>query len=380
MTTETPQLNEHKQNCDSASAEEKRACIMPSASKFAAGKQEYPPMHNGEFNTSPIAIYTSEDNIVSLDVKLENETVWLSQEQMATLFDRDRTVIGRHINNVFKEGELQKELVCAKFAHTEKLGRWDGRTQTAYTDFYNLDVIISVGYRVKSKRGTQFRIWANRVLKDYIVKGYAINDKIRIEHYNELKNVVRLLAHTVHSQEKLTDEQSKGLFSVVSDYVYALDTLDRYDYQQLTIENTTKEERFQATYENAMEAILSLKEKFGESKLFANEKDNSFKSSIGQIYQTFGGMELYPSIEEKAAMLLYLVTKNHSFSDGNKRIAAMLFLWFMERNGILYRTDGSKRIADNTLVALTLMIAESRTEEKDIMVKVVVNLINQQNQ
>ena len=377
---EAPQLNEHKQSCDSASAEDKRACIMPSDSKFAKGKAEYPPMHTAMFDAAPIVIYTSEDNVVSLDVKLENETVWLSQEQMAALFDRDRTVIGRHINNVFKEGELQKELVCAKIAHTEKLGRWDGRTQTAYTELYNLDVIISVGYRVKSKRGTQFRIWANRVLKDYIVKGYAINDKIRIEHYNELKNVVRLLAHTVDSQEKLTDEQSKGLFSVVSDYVYALDTLDRYDYQQLTIENTTKEERFHATYENAMEAILSLKEKFGESKLFANEKDNSFKSSIGQIYQTFGGVELYPSIEEKAAMLLYLVTKNHSFSDGNKRIAAMLFLWFMERNGILYRTDGSKRIADNTLVALTLMIAESRTEEKDIMVKVVVNLINQQNQ
>lgn len=355
MPTETPQLNEHN-------------------------KAEYPPMHNGEFDTSPIAIYTSEDNTISLDVKLENETVWLSQAQMSLLFDKDRTVIGRHINNVFKEGELQKELVCAKIAHTEKLGRWEGRTQTAYTEYYNLDVIISVGYRVKSKRGTQFRIWANRVLKDYIVKGYAINDKIRIEHYNELKDVVRLLAHTVHSQEKLTDEQSKGLFSVVSDYVYALDTLDRYDYQQLIIENTTKEERFHATYENAMEAILNLKDKFGESKLFANEKDNSFKSSIGQIYQTFGGAELYPSIEEKAAMLLYLVTKNHSFSDGNKRIAAMLFLWFMERNGILYRTDGSKRIADNTLVALTLMIAESRTEEKDIMVKVVVNLINQQNQ
>ena len=337
-------------------------------------------MHNGEFEASPIVIYTSEDNVISLDVKLENETVWLSQSQMATLFDRDRTVIGRHINNVFKEGELQKELVCAIFAHTEKLGRWDGRTQTAYTEFYNLDVIISVGYRVKSKRGTQFRIWANRVLKDYIVKGYAINDKIRIEHYKELKDVVRLLANTVHSQEKLSDEQSTGLLSVVTDYVYALDTLDRYDYQQLTIENTTKEERFHATYENAMEAILNLKDKFGESNLFANEKDNSFKSSIGQIYQTFGGAELYPSVEEKAAMLLYLVTKNHSFSDGNKRIAAMLFLWFMERNGILYRADGSKRIADNTLVALTLMIAESRTEEKDIMVKVVVNLINQQNQ
>ena len=372
MTTETPILNEHNQSCGSASVEDKRTCIMPSDSKFAAGKQEYPPMHKGESNASPIAIYTSDDNTISLDVKLENETVWLSQAQMSLLFDKDQSVVARHIANVFKEGELEE------YSNMQILHNTFSKFKP--TKVYSLDVIISVGYRVKSKRGTQFRIWANRVLKDYIVKGYAINDKIRIEHYNELKDVVRLLAHTVHSQEKLTDEQSKGLFSVISDYVYALDTLDRYDYQQLTIENTTKEERFHATYENAMEAILSLKDKFGESKLFANEKDNSFKSSIGQIYQTFGGVELYPSIEEKAAMLLYLVTKNHSFSDGNKRIAAMLFLWFMERNGILYRTDGSKRIADNTLVALTLMIAESRTEEKDIMVKVVVNLINQQNQ
>lgn len=342
-------------------------------------KQEYLPERGTEHEVSPIAIYISEDNTVSLDVKLKDDTVWLSQAQMSLLFDKDRTVIGRHINNVFKEGELQKELVCAKIAHTEKLGRWEGRTQTAYTEYYNLDVIISVGYRVKSKRGTQFRIWANKILKNYIVKGYVINDKIKIERYNELKEVVRLLAHTVHSQQQLTDEQSKGLFSVVSDYVYALDTLDRYDYQQLTIENTTREERFRATYANAMSAIMSLKDKYGESSLFANEKDDSFKSSIGQIYQTFDGVELYPSVEEKAAMLLYLVTKNHSFSDGNKRIAAMLFLWFMERNGILYRVDGSKRIADNTLVALTLMIAESRTEEKDVMVKVVVNLINQHN-
>ncbi len=240
-------------------------------------------------------------------------------------------------------------------------------------------MIISVGYRVNSIRGTQFRIWANRVLKDYIVKGYAINDKLKLERYDELKNVVRLLSSTVRAQEKLSSDESDGLFSVISDYVYALDTLDRYDFQQLSIDNTTKEGRFHATYENAMEAINRLKPKFGGSALFANEKDESFRSSMGQIYQTWDGVELYPSIEEKAAMLLYLVVKNHSFSDGNKRIAAMLFLWFMEKNGILYREDGEKRIADNTLVALTLMIAESRTEEKDIMVKVVVNLINQRN-
>lgn len=344
----------------------------PTSTLSKRNKQSLPKEHDGKFDISPIAIYNSDDNTISLEVKLEDETVWLSQAQMSLLFEKDQSVIARHIANVFKEGELGKNSNMQILHNT--LSKYKP------TKVYSLDVIISVGYRVKSKRGTQFRIWANRVLKEYIVKGYAINSKLQIEHYEELKNVVRLLAQTVHSQDKLTDEQSKGLFSVVADYVYALDTLDRYDYQKLTIESTTSEERFHATYENAMEAILSLKERFGESRLFANEKDNSFKSSIGQIYQTFGGAELYPSIEEKAAMLLYLVTKNHSFSDGNKRIAAMLFLWFMERNGILYRNDGSKRIADNTLVALTLMIAESRTEEKDVMVKVVVNLINQNNQ
>lgn len=342
-------------------------------------KQEHPPKHTAEFGSSSIMIYVTEDNQISLDVKLENETVWLSQSQMALLFGRDRSVISRHINNIFKEGELEKSLVCANFAHTEKYGRKEGFVQVVTTEYYNLDVIISVGYRVKSINGTRFRQWANRVLKDYLIKGYAINDKIKLEHYNDLKNVVRLLSTTVKAQEKLSSDESDGLFSVISDYVYALDTLDRYDFQQLLIENTIKEERFHATYENAMDAINRLKPKFGGSALFANEKDESFRSSIGQIYQTWDGVELYPSIEGKAAMLLYLVVKNHSFSDGNKRIAAMLFLWFMERNGILYRPDGEKRIADNTLVALTLMIAESRTEEKDIMVKVVVNLINQKN-
>lgn len=330
-------------------------------------------VHLNESDASPIIMYISEDNTISLDVKLENDTVWLNRLQMSVLFDRDIKTIGKHITNALKE-ELEGLPVVAKFATTAS----DGKIYQV--EHYNVEMVTSVGYRVKSKRGIQFRQWANRVLKDYIVKGYAINEKIKIEHYNELKEVVRLLSHTVRSQAQLSDDQSKGLFSVVSDYVYALDTLDRYDYQQLTIDNTTSKERFRATYDNAMEAIMSLKEKFGESMLFANEKDDSFKSSIGQIYQTFDGVDLYPSVEEKAAMLLYLVTKNHSFSDGNKRIAAMLFLWFMEGNGILYRQDGSKRIADNTLVALTLMIAESRTEEKDIILKVIVNLINQQNQ
>ena len=332
-------------------------------------KQEYPLMHTAD---TSIVIYSTEDNAVSIDVKTDGDTVWLNRAQMSLLFGRDVKTIGKHVNNALKE-ELEGLPVVANFATTAS----DGKTYQV--EHYNIEVVTSVGYRVKSKRGIQFRIWANSVLKDYVIKGFAVNERIKIERYNELKNVVRLLAHTVNSQEKLTDDQSKGLLSVVSDYVYALDTLDNYDYQNLKIENTTKKERFHATYENAMEAISELKRKFGESALFANEKDDSFRSSIGQIYQTWDGVELYPSIEEKAAMLLYLVTKNHSFSDGNKRIAAMLFLWFMENNRILYRADGTKRIADNTLVALTLMIAESRTEEKDVMVKVVVNLINQNN-
>ena len=320
---------------------------------------------------SSIVIYATEDGSTNLQVKLEKDTVWLTQAQMSDLFQKDQSVIARHISNVFKEGELEKESNMQILHNT--LSKYKP------TSVYSLDVIISVGYRVKSKRGVQFRQWANKVLKEYLVKGYAINKDIQLERYNELKEVVRLMSRAITLQEKATEMEYSGLFNVITDYVYALDTLDRYDYQTLSIDSTTKEEPFRATYENAMSAIHSLKEKFGGSRWFANEKDDSFKSSIGQIYQTFAGEELYPSVEEKAAMLLYLVVKNHSFSDGNKRIAAMLFLWFMERNGILYGENGRKRIADNTLVALTLMIAESRTEEKDVMVKVVVNLINKEN-
>lgn len=318
-----------------------------------------------------IEIYHSQDGSVQLNVKLENETVWLSANQMAMLFDRDAKTIRKHINNVFADGELAKE------SNTQKM-------RVANSDkpvpFYNLDVIISIGYRVKSRQGVQFRQWATSILKQYLIKGYVVNQQIKLDRYNELKDVVRLMSRSIVLQDKVTTDEYSGLFNVISDYVYALDTLDQYDYQSLSISKTTKEEPFRATYDNAMEVINALKEKFGGSKWFANEKDDSFKSSIGQIYQTFGGEELYPSVEEKAAMLLYLVVKNHSFSDGNKRIAAMLFLWFLNNNRVLYAKDGHKRIADNTLVALTLMIAESRTEEKDVMVKVVVNLINKENQ
>lgn len=274
-----------------------------------------------------IVIYRSADGQTIVDVRMDGDTVWLSQAQMAELFQKDRTVIGRHINNIYKEHELERETTCANFAHVGK-----DADQTYQTALYNLDVIISVGYRVKSQRGTQFRIWANKVLKEYLVKGYAVNKALSEQRYTELKQLVAVLGRTIKAQEALTSDDALNLVKVVSDYAYALDTLDKYDYQQLAVEQTTNEAKFHATYGGAMQAIEELKAKFGGSQWFAHEKDDSFKSSIGQIYQTFGGQDLYPSVEEKAAMLLYLVTKNHSFSDGNKRIAATLFLWFMAGN------------------------------------------------
>lgn len=333
-------------------------------------------VHNA--NRGEIIIYRAEDNTVQLDVRMENETVWLTAGQMAQLFGRDVKTIRKHINNALHE-ELADEVVGAKFASTTQHGAIEGKTQTNEVMFYNLEMITSIGFRVKSKRGIQFRKWANRILKDYLVKGYAINEKLRREQLSDLRQLVQIVGRTMQSKSVESEDETQAIFDVVLDYTYALDTLDNYDYERLTVKETTPEARFHATYENAMQTIAALREKFGGSTLFGNEKDDSFKSSIGQIYQTFGGKDLYPSVEEKAAMLLYLVTKNHSFSDGNKRIAATLFLWFLNNNGILYREDGTKRLADNTLVALTLMIAESRTEEKDTMVKVVVNLINQKN-
>ncbi len=324
-----------------------------------------------------IIIYQTDDGNTQIDVRFENETVWLTQAQMAELFQTTKQNVSLHVNNVYKECELEEKSTVKEYLTVQNEGKRSVRRMVKY---YNLDVIISVGYRVKSQRGTQFRIWANRVLKEYLVKGYAVNERIHKEQIGELRQLVGMLGRTIQNQPLLSNDETAALFNVVTDYTYALDTLDSYDYQRLTVSDTTSEAAFHATYDNAMQAILSLKERFGESALFGNEKDDSFKSSIGQIYQTFDGVELYPSTEEKAAMLLYLVTKNHSFSDGNKRIAATLFLWFLNNNRILYREDGSKRIADNTLVALTLMIAESRPEEKDVMVKVVVNLINKNNQ
>ena len=323
-----------------------------------------------------IVIYQTVDGQTQIDVRMENETVWLTQAQMADLFQTDRTSIVRHTNNIYKSEELEREATCAKIAQVQIEGK---RKVNRNIPYFNLDMIISVGYRVNSKRGTQFRIWANKVLKDYLIKGYAINNRLSVQKYEELSQLVHLLGRTINNEKEMIDSDTRELVNVVTDYTYALDTLDRYDYQQLTIEYTTIEESFRATYNSAMETIATLKDKFGGSSLFGSEKDGSFKSSIGQIYQTFDGTELYPSVEEKAAMLLYLVVKNHSFVDGNKRIAATLFLWFMQNNGILYNPNGTKRISDGTLVALTLMIAESRSDEKDIILKVIVNLINRRN-
>lgn len=321
-----------------------------------------------------IIIYQTEDGQTQIDVRMENETVWLTQKQIAELFGTKRPAITKHLKNIYSSEELDENSTCSILEHMGNDGK-----QTYSTKYYNLDAILSVGYRVNSKNATRFRQWANKVLKQYLIKGYAVNERLRKDQIGELRQLVGMLGRTIQNQPLLSNDETNALFEVVTDYTYALDTLDNYDYERLTINKTTKEESFHATYENAMEAIDGLRKKFGGSVLFGNEKDDSFRSSIGQIYQTFGGEELYPSVEEKAAMLLYLVTKNHSFSDGNKRIAATLFLWFLNGNHILYHLDGTKRIADSTLVALTLMIAESRTEEKDVMVKVVVNLINKNN-
>jgi prophage maintenance system killer protein len=324
---------------------------------------------------SEVIIYKTPDGQTSIDVKLDDETVWLNLHQISHLFGRDKSVISRHLSNVFKEQELDRQSVVAKNATTGA----DGKTYQV--EYFNLDVIISVGYRVNSKRGTQFRIWANKILKDYLVKGYATNEKRLREHsrqLDDLKQTVKLLSNVIE-KKPLNNDEVAGLLKVITDYTYALDILDKYDQQALEVQSTTQQELFRITYIEAVNAIHELKNKLGGSWLFGKEKNESFQSSLAAIYHTFDSNDLYPSIEEKAANLLYLVVKNHSFSDGNKRIAAFLFIWFLEKNGILYRGDGYKRIADNALVALTLMIAESRPEQKNIMTKVVVNLINLKN-
>jgi len=329
-------------------------------------------------NNSDIKIYQSQDGQTEVQVRFENETVWLSQKQMAQLFDMDTDTVGLHLKNIYKSGELDEVSTTEESSVVQLEGK---RTVKRNMKLYNLDAIISVGYRVNSKHGIQFRIWANKILKEYLIKGFSINEKRLTQHNEQLKELqdsVKILGNILENKS-LSKDESVGLLKIISDYAYALDILDQYDYQNLEIKDTSGKERYQLTYEEAMKQIMLVKKAHGNSDLFGHEKDESFQSSVATIYQTFDGPDLYPSIEEKAANLLYFITKNHSFSDGNKRIAAFLFLYFMERNGILFDKGGNKRIADNTLVALTLMIAVSKPIEKDTMTKVIVNLINKNN-
>lgn len=309
-----------------------------------------------------IIVYQSKDGETAIEVQLEKDTVWLTQTQMVDLFQRDQSVISRHLNNVFKEKELDKK------SNMQKM-------HIAFSDkpvaFYNLDVIISVGYRVKSFRGTQFRIWATNILKQHLIKGYTVNDK----RLGELRKAIRLVENVLDKQSVSQDE-TKALIAVVSDYAYALDVLGDYDYQRIESKKLTRRKAQPISYKEAKEIIAKLKDKFSESAQFGIEKDKSLQSSLNAVFQAFDGKDVYPGIEEKAAHLLYFLVKNHSFVDGNKRIAAALFLWFMDKNRLLYSSDGLKRIADNALVAMTLMTAESNPKEKDIICKVIVNLIN----
>jgi prophage maintenance system killer protein len=322
-----------------------------------------------------IVIYQTDDGKIELEIALAEETVWLSQMQICDLFDKNKRTISEHIRNIFKEGELQENSVVRKSRTTAA----DGKSYEV--NQYNLDVIISVGYRVKSQRGTQFRIWANNILKQYLIQGYALNEqKLREqqEKLHDLQQAIVLSSRLIHNKTLSTSE-SQGILAILEKYSHALTVLDDYDHQRLQIEGTQKAEQAPIRYEEAMAQIHLWREREKLCGLFGNEKDDSFKSSLATIYQTFGGGELYPSIDEKAANLLYFIVKNHSFSDGNKRIAAAIFVWFLERHDYLYSAEGKKRIADNALVAFTLLIAESKPEEKDTIVKVIINLINGEN-
>lgn len=323
-----------------------------------------------ELQKGEIIIYTSEDGSISLDTKLENDTIWLTQKQMAELFDKNIRTVNEHINNIFKEGELDKISVIRNFRITAS----DGKQYD--TNFYNLDVIISVGYRVKSLRGTQFRIWATNTLKEYLTKGYVINEKMLKSQQNKiqtLQSTVNLLKRSLQNQISTVNE-AQDIANIMDNFAQGLDLLDDFDHKTLDTKGVTKKEAVVISKEEYLSVINKMKSEFA-SDVFANPKDDSFDSSINQIYQTFGGQDCYPTLEEKAAMLLYLITKNHSFSDGNKRIAASCFLYFLNKNNLLYKNN--LPIIDNgTLFALTLLIAESKPEEMDIMKQIVVSVLN----
>ncbi len=324
-----------------------------------------------------IVIYTSEDGTVSLDTKLDNDTIWLTQKQMAELFGVKTPAISKHLKNIFSEGELKEEVVISILETTTKHGAIKEKTQKTTTQFYNLDAIISVGYRVNSSRATQFRIWATNTLRNYITKGYVVNEnllKTQQHKIQALQSTVSLLTRSIQNQVSTVDE-AQDVANILDNFAQGLDLLDNFDHKTLDTKGVTQKDAIIIPKEEYLTVINKMKSEFS-SDVFANPKDDSFDSSINQVYQTFGGNDCYPTLEEKAAMLLYLITKNHSFSDGNKRIAASCFLYFLNKNNMLYKNN-TPIIDNGTLFALTLLIAESKPEEMDIMKQIVVSVLNQ---
>ncbi|WP_142453909.1 RhuM family protein [Gracilimonas mengyeensis] len=321
-----------------------------------------------------IIIYESKEGYTKLEVNLQEETVWLTQEQLSLLFNKDVRTVSEHITNIYEEGELDKKPTIRKFRIVRKEGN---RQVKRNIQHYNLDVIISVGYRVKSIEGTRFRKWATNILKQHLIEGYTLNQKRlkeKASKYEELKAALKLMEKAARSKE-LEPTEAEGLLKVISDFSYSLDMLDRFDHEQLDLPEVGSTDRWKITYKDARKAIETLRKRTQASELFGREKDKSLRGSIGAIYQSFDGKDVYPTAEIKAAHLLYFLVKNHSFSDGNKRIAAYLFLLFLQHNGLLYTEEGLKRISDSTLVALTLMVAESNPSEKEMIVKVIVHLL-----
>ena len=321
-----------------------------------------------------IEIYTNKNNETSVEVQFEKETVWLNQSQMADLFGRDRTVIVKHINNSFKEEELEEEVVCANFAHTTQHGAIKGKTQDTNVKYYNLDVIISVGYRVKSKQGIQFRQWATNRLKDYLIQGYAVNQK----RLDQLQKTIELIANNKDTNNL---DEAKGLLEIIKNYNKSFILLNQFDSNSLKTEKLNENIIYEIKFDEALKAIEELKsqlmQKKEATKLFGNRKDDGFEGILGNILQSFGGEYLYKSVEEQAANLLYFIIKNHSFSDGNKRIGAFMFIWFLEKNKHALKKSGELKINDNALTALALLIANSNPSEKDLMVSLVINLIKE---
>ena len=328
-------------------------------------------------NTGEIVIYTSTDGTVHTEVCLVSESLWLRLNQIATLFERDKSVISRHIRNIYKEAELELNSTVAIFATVQREG---GRQIERNIEYYNLDMILSVGYRVNSKRGTQFRIWANRILKEHLVKGYTINQKRLFEQQQrirEMKESIAMVERSLLEQVETIDE-ARTIVRLLSDFSCGLEILDDYDHETLATEGNTGTRAIVIGKEEFMTVVDAMRRDF-DSGVFGKPKDASFDSSVNQIYQSFGGTEFYPTIEHKAAMLLYLVVKNHSFVDGNKRIAAALYLYFLEKNGLLYQSDGSRIIGNDGLAALTLLIAVSKPEEKNTMIHIVLSILNRKS-